>query len=586
MARKTIDNRESEDLEIRNQEIEDQEVGDQEIEDLLNDIASEEIDDSEDGKNIENVVIEDEEIASAIEETKKEERALSSIKRADKKAEKSTRKKPLVKSRPYRIISRMLAIASTLILGAFLTYVVLTNAIPFKYIVALIGISAIFAVFYLFKSFRNKTSLPVLTILNILGVVLSAISILGFLKFNQLFNFLDDNLGTSDESYDIYNIIVSKSSSYENIDSVKGKEFHSISDFIDTSNLETAVKEQVNGTIVYVDGITSMLKSSIQNPTYISLLSAGTWDATVDMSGGEVYSENLKIIGEIKVKFSEKKELVSGTDVTNKSWIMYISGIDTRSGQMLDKSLSDVNILMTVNPKTKDILMVAIPRDYYVQLHGTSGLPDKLTHAGSLGGLELSMDTIEDLMGIEINQYLRVNFNAVTNLVNAIGGITVNSDVDYSFKCHTNPSCVINPGPNNLNGDCALAFSRERYAYSSGDRHRGENQEQVIEKVFDKITSNATLISKYSDILNALSGSFETSLTTSDITSLVNMQLDDMSKWTIETYNLNGNTGGAYTYSYPGQILSVMYPDQSTVNIAKAKINAVLNGEKASSVAL
>ena len=183
-------------------------------------------------------------------------------------------------------------------------------------------------------------------------------------------------------------------------------------------------------------------------------------------------------------------------------------------------------------------------------------------------------------------QPLVLDVDEVTGLVNAIGGITVNSDVDYSFKCYTNPNCTINPGLNNLDGDCALAFARERMAYSSGDRHRGENQEQVIEKVFDKITSSATLISKYSDILRALSGSFETSLTTSDITSLVNMQLDDMAKWTIESYNLNGTTSGAYTYSYPNQTLSVMFPDAATIETAKAKIQAVLSGNKASSVSV
>ena len=485
----------------------------------------------------------------------------------------------------YRIISRILGILTTIILGTFVTYASLSNAIPFKYVALIIGVSAIFSGFYIFKTFRRKTHLSVLTVLNIFGVIISVASLFGFLKFNELLNFLDNNLGSSNTSYSIYNVIVSKDSEYNSLGDVKGKEFHSISDFVDTTKLESAVKEQADGTVVYVNDITSMLKDTAANLTYISLLNSGTYDATIDTTDGKVFKDTLKVIGEIKVA-AEKETLSSNTDVTKESWLLYISGIDTRSGQMLDRSLSDVNIVMAINPKTKNILMVAIPRDYYVQLHGTTGLPDKLTHAGSLGGLSLSMSTIEDILGIDIQQYLRVNFNAVTGLVNAIGGITVNSDVDYSFKCHTNPNCTINPGLNNLDGDCALAFARERMAYSSGDRHRGENQEQVIEKVFDKITSSTTLISKYSDILRALSGSFETSLTTSDITSLVNMQLDDMAKWTIESYNLNGTTGGAYTYSYPNQTLSVMFPDAATIETAKAKIQAVLNGNKASSVSV
>lgn len=544
-----------------------EEIEDQDIEALIND----------------GVVESSAEISESVTENNaKEDRALNSIKRSDKKEEKMRKKQPKT-AKPYRIISRILAIVTTILLGALITYISLSGALPVKYIIPAYAVAVIFSALYLFKTFRKKTRIVPLTIFNIFGLILAVGSIFGFLKYNELMSFLDKNLN-SNASYDVYNVIVSKKSSYNNLNDVKGKEFHSISDFINTEKLEAAVKEQVNGSVVYADGITSMLKSSIDDPNYISLLNAGTWDATIDTDEGKSYPDSLKIIGEIKVE-SEKKERASTGSITDESWIMFISGIDTRSGQMLERSLSDVNIIMTVNPKTKHILMTAVPRDYYVQLHGTTGLPDKLTHAGSLGGIQLSMATIEDLMDIEFSQYLRANFNAVIGLVDAIGGITVNSDVNYSFKCHTNPSCTINPGLNTLNGECALAFARERMAYSSGDRHRGENQEQVIEKIFEKVTSSSTILSKYSEILNALSGSFETSLTTSDITSLVNMELDEnMPKWTIETYNLNGTTGGAYTYSYPSQTLSVMYPDQSTIDTAKAKIKAVLAGKSANSV--
>ncbi len=573
-------------------------VDDQEIENLINDVYPEvEEEFSVDTNTVEETIkddgaVEDLEVQddsddpteiaeNAIANSVAEDRALNSIKRTDK--EEQAIKNSKVKGKPYRIISRILSIITIITLGAFITYVALSNAVPFKYLIIAYAIAALFSMFYIFKSFRKKTHLSVLTILNILGVIFIAGSVFGFLKYNELLRFLDQNLSGSNKTYDIYNVIVSKKSSYNSLNDVKGKEFHSITDFTNTSKLESAVKEQASGTVVYADGITSMLNDSIENPSYISLLNSGTWDATVDTTDGKTYSNSLKIIGEIKVE-SEEKAIVNTTSVTNSSWTMFISGIDTRSGQMVDRSLSDVNIVMTVNPKTKNILLVAVPRDYYVQLHGTTGLPDKLTHAGSLGGLELSMATVGDILDIDFNQYLRVNFNAVIDLVDAIGGITVDSDVDYSFQCYTDKSCTINPGLNDLDGKCALAFARERMAYSTGDRHRGENQEQVIAKIIEKLTSSSALIRNYSNILNALSGSFETSLTTSDITSLVNMQLDDMSKWTVESYNLNGTTGGAYTYSYPSQTLSVMFPDQSTVDLAKKKIDAVINGQKASSV--
>ena len=479
---------------------------------------------------------------------------------------------------PFRILSRILAFATTGILTALIIRVTLTNMIPLKYIIIAGVVAGLFSLFYLFKSFRKKTHISMLIFLNLIGIALSIAGVFGFLKIDETMRFLNQNLGEEKE-YSIYNVIVSSKSDYNSLDDVKGQVFHSISDFVDTEKLESAVKEQADSTIAYEDGITSLLKNSMEDTKYISVLNSGTYEATLEADKDDKYSNNLKIIGEIKVEV-EKAKLGSNSNLTEESFVVYLSGIDTRSGMMVDRSLSDVNLVIAVNPKTKNILMVAVPRDYYIQLHGTSGLPDKLTHAGSLGGLDLSMATIEDLLEIKFNQYIRVNFNFVINLVDAIGGITVNSDVNYNIVAHTNHSCVFYPGQNNLDGACALAFARERYSYETGDRHRGENQEQVIQKIFEKVTSSSTLIGRYSEILDALSGSFDTSISTQDITSLVNMQLSDMAKWTINSYNLDGTTGSAYTYSYPSQQLSVMFPDESTVITARKKLDAVLEGKE------
>lgn len=523
------------------------------IEALINDVSLEDPEDAKDGSKS---------------DTNDPKRKEDPMKNAKKHAPKE--------AKPFRIISRILSVITTGALALLFTRVITTGALPGKYLWPALGVAAVFSAFFIFKAFRKKTHLKVLGILDFLSVLLIIASIFGFLKVDEIMRFLDKNLDSGQE-YSIYNVIVSKKSNYNELSDVKGQTFHSISDFVDTEKLEKAAEEQAGSKVTYEDGITSLLKNTMNSTTYVALLNSGTYEAALETNEDNTYKNNLKVIGEIKVA-TEKNTRDNTADLTKNSFLLYISGIDTRSGMMVDRSLSDVNIVMAVNPNTKNILMVAVPRDYYVQLHGTSGLPDKLTHAGSLGGVELSMSTIEDLLSVKFNHYLRVNFNAVVNLVDAVGGITVYSDVDYNITAHTNSSCVFRPGNNDVNGACALAFARERYAYASGDRHRGENQEQVIEKIFNKLTSSSTLISKYSDILNALSGSFETSLATSDITSLVNMQLSNMSKWTITSYNLNGSTGPAYTYSYPSQQLSVMFPDQSTIDTAKQKLTAVLTG--------
>ncbi len=558
-------------------ELDENDDGDDESESITETISVEENVD----KNLDDLItgIENEQNSKKESSDKKDDKISKKEQKKSEKPMKQSAKKLPAKALPFRIISRILALATTGAVIALAVRVITTGVVPNKYLIPGLAIAAVTLFFYIFKAFRRKTHVWMLIILDIIGLALAAASVFGFIKVAETMSFLDNNFDTGAE-YSIYNVIVQKDSNYLTLDDVRGKTFNSISDFVDTEKLEKAAKEQADATIAYADGVTSLLKSAIDDPSYIALLNSGTYDAALEADEGNLYSSNLKVIGEIRVEV-EKKEETSKTDLTKDSFVVYISGIDTRSGMMLDRSLSDVNIVMAVNPETKHILMVSIPRDYYVQLHGTTGLKDKLTHAGATGGLELSMTTIEDLLNIKFNRYVRVNFNFVINLVDAVGGITVYSDVNYTFKTlhPSDQSCTFYPGNNNVNGACALGFARERYAYSDGDRHRGRNQEQVIEKIFNKLTSSSTLISKYSDILNALSGSFDTNISTSDITSLANMQLSDMAQWTIESYNLDGQSGGGYTYSYPSQVLSVMYPDEATVETAKQKIQAVLTGQ-------
>ena len=268
--------------------------------------------------------------------------------------------------------------------------------------------------------------------------------------------------------------------------------------------------------------------------------------------------------------------MVKEVDVTKEPFNIYISGNDIY-GNIASVSRSDVNIIATVNPNTHKILLTSIPRDFYVQLHGTSGYKDKLTHAG-VYGIDMSVKTIEDLLDIDINYYMRVNFTSLIKVVDAIGGVDVVSD--YSFRATTGDRFV--KGTNHLNGKKALAFSRERKAFSDGDRQRGKNQQKVLTAILNKMLSSTTLITKYTDILDSLGGSFQTNMPASKIYNLVNMQLDKMPSWTFESYNLDGKGSSSYTYTYPHQKLYVMEPDVNTVNEAKAKIDMIEKEQNAS----
>lgn len=252
--------------------------------------------------------------------------------------------------------------------------------------------------------------------------------------------------------------------------------------------------------------------------------------------------------------------------------VVYISGSDSRVDVHDNNARSDVNIVAVVNPTTSKILLVSIPRDYYVQLHGTTGLRDKLTHAG-IYGIDMSKTTIEDLLNVKIDKTVKVGFDALETVVDALGGIDIYSDQDLSLK---NGTCKFTGGTTqHVNGACALRFSRERYSYATGDRHRGQNQQQVISKILEKATTPAYIL-KLPEILRAADGLFETSFTYDEIIDIIKYQIFANPKWAVDSISLDGTGAMLPTYSIPGQNLYVMLPDDTTVNTAKNKISEYL----------
>ena len=251
---------------------------------------------------------------------------------------------------------------------------------------------------------------------------------------------------------------------------------------------------------------------------------------------------------------------------------MYISGSDTRSTK-LKRSRSDVNILVVVNPVSKQILLVNTPRDYYVPNPAGKGALDKLTHCG-IYGTSCSMEALEGLYDTKIQYYAQINFTGFETLVDAVGGITV-----YSNQAFSNKGVDIQEGENFLNGREALVFARERKRVSGGDNGRGKNQMKVIKAVIAKVSNARTLIANYSQILKSLEGMIATDFSTDDLSKLVKMQLSDMAQWNVLTYAVTGYGGNQTTYSMPGLASYVMHPNQSTVDYGSQLIQRVMDGE-------
>ena len=258
-------------------------------------------------------------------------------------------------------------------------------------------------------------------------------------------------------------------------------------------------------------------------------------------------------------------------DVTNSPFVVYVSGSDTRSS-ILDVSRSDVNILMVVNPVTKQVLLLNTPRDYYVGNPAGDGALDKLTHCG-LYGVDCSMEALEQLYGTKIKYYGQINFTGFETLIDAIGGVTIHSDQAFTAR-----DTYIRKGENQLTGSQALDLARERYHVSGGDNGRGKNQMKVIKAVIEKMTTGTTVISNYSAIMSSLEGMFSTNLQSSDLSKLVKMQLEDMASWDIFSYAVVGSGGSEKTYSAPGHYAYVMYPNEESVAYASGLVEKIFTG--------
>lgn len=454
----------------------------------------------------------------------------------------------------------------------FLNTVLVFNydVLPFKYLIIFLLLVVILPILFIYLFTRKKISKVLKVFISIIGIIYILVLGFSFFYLNKTFSFLDSF--TSGYKYETKNylVVVLKDSSYKEISDLKDKKIGYVN----------SISHDISKGITKLDSEISYEHSEYKD--YTNLLLSLSNKEIEGVLMGDSYFEMLKeedseFISKYKIiyKFSltEKvEEIKKEVDVLKDTFNIYISGIDSY-GDVSSLTRSDVNIVVSVNPKTNQILLVNIPRDYYVKLHDTEE-KDKLTHAG-LYGIDMSSKTIEDLLDIEINYYLRVNYAALVNLVDALGGVDVYSK--YSFTS-AGKGYYFKKGYNHVNGLEALDFVRTRKAFLEGDRVRGENQQAMISAIIKKAMSPSILTS-YSNILNSLTGSFATNMGTDNITELVKMQLDKMPSWNITSVSLTGSDGSGYTYTYPYQELYVMIPNEENLLSVKEKLISVKDGE-------
>lgn len=455
---------------------------------------------------------------------------------------------------------------------SFLAMTYFLNVLPFKYyIIVVIGILIFDYLSCLLLIKRNKKK-------RVAGLILSLIlcTILGIGMFYECKtnNFIEKVTSKKLASVN-YVIVTRKDSSYNDIKDLDSKTLGVLKSTEEPySEAVNKIKREVNvNSKEYQD--TYSLSDSLVSKEIEATLIEESYHKIFE-ENYDIYANNTKVLYEFSVEY-EEKEIKKDTDITKNSFNLFISGIDTY-GRINVNSRSDVNMVVTVNPNTHKIALVDIPRDYYVYVDGKEGMKDKLTHAG-ISGVDTSVKTVEKLLDVDINYYVKFNFTSLVKIVNKIGPIRVYSDeafVSGIYDTGVKKQYRYYKGWNTLNGDEALSFARERHAFDDGDRVRGKHQQQLIEAIFNKVISPSIIIN-YPSLLDALSETFVTNVEDDSLKKMIKFQIDKNIDWKIEKYVINGDNGFEYTYSYPKQKSYVMLPKEDSLNEAKELIKKTFN---------
>ena len=474
-----------------------------------------------------------------------------------KKVKNKNKKKNLIGN----IVIGILLFISIFLIGT----IIKMDFMPFKYLIVVILILGIidFILVWCIKKGKKIVRIITMIISLIISIVLSFISF-NILKTNSVLGNMNLNYKTHN-----YSVLVLKDSGYSDISELDGEKLGYYDNKLDEpKEILSKIEEKISIDSVLYNDLDETVDALMNKKVKMIVLE----ESYIKMLDEESnFSSKVKSIYNFKIKI-EVKDVSKDIDVTKEPFNIYLSGIDT-FGEVSSVSRSDVNIVITVNPKTHQVLLTSIPRDTYVQLSGTTGYKDKLTHAG-IYGVEKSISTIEELLDIEINYYFKVNFTSVIDIVDTLGGVNVYSE--YSFTSMDGYN--YKKGYNYVNGEQALSFVRERKAFSLGDVQRGKNQQAMIEALIRKCIS-PDIISKYSSLLDSVNGKFATNMPVSRLMNLIKMQLEGNYEWTVTSNYISGTDGSEYTYSYPTQKLYVMIPNSDSILNAKELIDKVEAGK-------
>ena len=477
-----------------------------------------------------------------------------------------------------RKISLVVIILQLLVSVLFCVYVGTTGLAPLKYMIPLVVVAALLLVYQVLSQMTDSSYI----FGRVLAIVFCAVFLVGANYVRESMAALQ-NVGGATTKVDVIYYYVMKDDKAQTLADAKDYSF-GILRTQDRENTDKALEEANKkvgkslSTVEYDDPMT--LVDALYAKEVQSIVLNKSFVDTVK----EQYKTFQTDTRELETSLIESEvEPIVDTDVTTKPFNVYISGIDVY-GKIDQTSRSDVNIIATVNPVTKKVLLTSTPRDYYVPLYTkggksySGGITDKLTHAG-IYGVDCSLNTLEKLYDIDIDYYVRVNFTSLKKIVDLLGGVEVYSDYDFISDWGPHGAGThykFKKGYNKVNGKKALAFCRERHHFANGDYQRGRDHQHMIEAILNKVMSPSVL-PNFSKLLKESKTMFQTSMSKDKIVSLCNMQLNDMAKWKISYANAEGSGAKKTTFSIRSTALYVCEPNYESVKKITKRINKVMN---------
>lgn len=488
-------------------------------------------------------------------------------------------------SKVSKVLSILLSVVLVVSSFYLLYQVIRLNVLPSKFLFPLtIGVVVLDAIFILLLVYFSKNVVSKIICI-VLTLFICVASCMGGYYISKTQNVLSNITNVAKHAKNTVSVIVKESSSIKDKSQLNGVSVGSLR--LNEQGSKKALKELSSEGIVLnqteYDSMTALLEAFYNGEVDSIIINESSRSQILDMEAYSNFDSNTRVVYQTSYKVKNNDSATSVSDITSKPFNVLISGSDTRGG-FDENGRSDVIMIATVNPKTHTILLTSVPRDFYVTTACDAGdgcmqgALDKITHTG-IHGTNTTKRTVEQLLGIEINYTFKVGFDTVTKLVDVLGGVDVYVEPGYEFH---NSDLSVNEGKNHLYGEEALNYARERYAYTEGDRQRTKNQQQVLMGIVKEATK-PSVITNYAAIMDTMANTFSTTMSNEEITDLIKYQLNNNPTWKMEQYMVDG-TGDTLMCAELGDAASVMVPDQSTVKMAKDKINAVLAGKSSEDV--